>query len=90
MLNEISNVLTKFINIKYASNLSGEEGEQKYYAVDDCNIISIKGMQIWLVGIIDTESKHFRIEPVLNRDAETLKQFITRYWAKGNFIIIEG
>ena len=54
------------------------------------NIISKKGIQICFLGIIDTESKDFRIEPVLNRDAETLKQFITRYVAKGNFIITDG
>ena len=90
VFNEIRNVLIKFINIEYASNLLGEEGEQKYFAVDECNIISIKGIQIWLLGIIDTASKDFRIEPVLNRDAETLKQFITRNVAKGNFIITEG
>ena len=43
-----------------------------------------------MLWIIDTDSKDFRIEPVLNRDAETLKQFITRYVSKGNFIITDG
>ena len=68
----------------------GEESEHNYFSLDECNIISIKGIQIWLLGIIDTESKDFRIEPVLNRDAETLKVFIPRYVAKGNFIITDG
>ena len=43
-----------------------------------------------MLGIIDTESKNFRIEAVLNREACALKHFIIRYEAKGNFIITDG
>ena len=87
---EIRNILIKFINIEYSSYLLGDENQNKYFVVDECNIISIKGIQICLLGIIDIESKDFRIEEELNREAYTLKHFITRYVAKGNYIITDG
>ena len=43
--------------------------------------------QIWILGIIDTSSKEFRIEGSISRNSETLKKFINKIVKSGNTII---
>ena len=87
---EMTQIISKYLNIEYQSNLLGELNLCKYYSVDECNIITIKDTHVWLLGIIDNETKDFRIEPTLSRDSATLKNFINKYIPTGNYIVTDG
>ena len=47
-------------------------------------------MQIWVLGIISSVSKKFRIEVVSNRNSATIKNFIRRHIETGNVIFSDG
>ena len=63
---EMRKIISKYINIKYQTTLLGELNLHEYYSVDECNILTIKGTHIWLLGIIDNENKDFQIEHTLS------------------------
>ena len=46
--------------------------------------------QIWLIGLINTETKDFRIEAVLERNSEILEKIIRHHVSIGNNIITDG
>ena len=48
------------------------------------------GEQIWILGIMDNNSKDFRLEAVKQRNSETLKTFILNNIECGNKIISDG
>lgn len=48
------------------------------------------GTQFWVLGIINTQTKEFRIEPVQVRDTPMIKSFISRHTKRGNNITTEG
>lgn len=82
--------LSKYLYIEYQTNMLCYPNEEKYFSIDECNIISINNKSIWLLGIINNNTKNFRIEPVINRDADTIKTFLTKYVGSGNRIVIDG
>ena len=82
--------LSKYLYIEYQTNVLGYPNEEKYFSIDECNIISINNKSIWLLGIINNNTKNFRIEPVINRDADTIKTFLTKYVGSGNRIVTGG
>ena len=87
---DIRKVICKSLKIEYQSTLLGNENEWKYYSADESLINHYNGKQIWLLGICDNNTKEFRIEASYDRDAETLKEFITSFVKKGNNIITDG
>ena len=64
--------------IEYESGKLGYTNENKYFSCDECNIVSIGNKSIWLLGIIDNETKNFRIAPTIERDSSSLKDFIIK------------
>ena len=45
---------------------------------------------IWIIGIIDNQTKDFRLIASKERDNDTLKAFISKITPNGNFIITDG
>ena len=64
--------------------------ENKYFSVDESNILTIDSIHIWLLGIIDNQTKNFILTPTLYRDTATLKSFIEKNVARGNHIVTDG
>ena len=87
---EIRNIIPKYLFLEYERNLLGSRHENKFYAIDECNILNIGNIHIWLLGIIETGTKNFLLAPTLSLDSDTLKNFITKYVEKGNQIITDG
>ena len=48
------NIISKYLLIEYESNVLGARNENKYFSIDECNILNIDNIHIWLLGIIDT------------------------------------
>ena len=85
---EIRTVLTKYYNILYQSEILG---------MKDCHFCSESLFshtdnedKIWVLGIIDNQTKDFRLNISLKRDQNVLKSFITIYVELGNTIITDG
>ena len=53
-------------------------------------IYPFKSKQIWVLNIINTVNKDFRINVTLSRDTPNLKKFITYFVPPGNNIITDG
>ena len=87
---EMRITILKYIMIEYESGKLGYFDENKYFSCDECNIVSIGNTSIWLLGIIDNETKNFRISPTIERDTSNLKAFITKHVERGNHIVTDG
>ena len=77
---EMRTAISKYIVIDYESRYLGDLNDNKYFSVDESNILTIGATHIWLLGIIDNQIKYFRLTPTLNRDTFTLKNFIEKIW----------
>jgi len=90
VFHEIRKTINKYLKIYYQSQAFGEENANRYFSCDESLINHINGRQIWLIGLTDNTSKELRCEFVDNRDANTLKYFITAYVNKGNHMVTDG
>ena len=88
---EIRDVIVKYYNVVYQSEILGPKDSHKNYSADESLLSHTnEGEQIWILGIIDKISKDFRLNLTLDRNQETLKNFITRYVEPGNTIVTDG
>lgn len=88
---EIRTVITKYYNILYQSEILGMKDCHKQFSEDESLLSHTdNGDKIWVLGIIDNQTKEFRLNISLKRDQNALKSFITRYVEPGNTIIIDG
>ena len=88
---EIRNVIGKYYNILYQSEILGEKDAHRNFSVDEslfCH--NQNGEDIWVLGIVDNISKDFRLEITNQWNQQVLKKFITTYVETGNTIITEG
>lgn len=75
---EMMDTISKYILIDYESRFLGYLNKNKYFWIDGCNIITIGSINIWLFGIIDNDTKEFRLTPTINWDQDALKNFIEK------------
>ena len=71
----------------YHTEILGDTNYGGYFAADESLFGHRDNTQIWILGIIETSSKKFRIEKSLSRNADTLKKFISKFVKSGNTII---
>lgn len=77
--------------IEYSTEKFGEENEQKYYAIDECLFShDVNRNQLWVIGLIETTNKDFRLVLARNRDADTIKTFVERTIPIGNCLVTDG
>ena len=77
------------MKILYASESISSKNKNEFFSMDESLINHKKGRQIWLLGVINNQSKEFRIEGTFNRDASTIAKFIQNYIEKGNTIVFD-
>ena len=46
--------------------------------------------QIWLIGLINTRNKNFKIEPLKSKDSDILEKIIRHHIGIGNNIVTDG
>ena len=76
--------------IVYGSEPIGETNGGGFYSFDESLFNHINDSQLWCLGIINNQTKVFRIEAALNKSEETLKNFIFKLVPSGNTIISDG
>ena len=88
---EIRKIIYKYYLIEYETETLGTENANHFYAVDESNMAKdLNGNKIWCLGIKETQGPNFRIVLTRERDAATLKRFITKFIPAGNNIISDG
>ena len=87
---EIRNVIYNFMLIVYCSEPIGETNGRGFYSVDESLFNHINDSQEWCLGIVNNQTKVFRIEAALYRSEETLKKFIFKFVPTGNTISSDG
>lgn len=86
---KIRKSIYEYYLLQYATDIFAEENTWEYFATDESLFTHIKGKQIWVLNIINTATKEFRIMVTLNRDTANLKKFITYFVPAGNNIITD-
>lgn len=90
ILTILKQCIAHYFKDKYEIELLATENENKKFAVDETLITHINGHQVWLVGIINTQTKDFRLIPVYNRNYTILNYIITKFVEKGNVLISDS
>ena len=75
MLNFYRSIFFRPISVK---------NKNEYFIIDESDFTSLFGKPSWVLDIIRSFSKKFRIELVDNKNTETIKNFINRY-RKGKY-----
>lgn len=84
------NIIHRFLFIKYQTELLGELNQAGFFSCDESLFGHCHGNQIWILGIINNNTKEFRLEGSFNRDSVTLEKFIKKFVLTGNNIITDG
>ena len=90
MFKEIRKTIYLYYLLKYESEEFAEENKWAYYATNESLFIHIRNNSIWVLNIINTNTKDFCFEVTKSREATKLKKFITKYVPEGNYIITGG
>ena len=67
-----------------------KEKKNDFFAVDESLFGQVDGNQFWMIGIINNKDRDFQIEPTFTWNIADLKNFISKYVAKGNSICTNG
>ena len=87
----IRNIITKYYNILYQSELLGDKDKNGVYSIDESLFVTdANNNQIWAIGAVDNISKDFRVDIAFKRDESILKKFIITHIESGNKIITDG
>ena len=76
--------------IQYQTEEFGIQDNNDFYAVDKSLFTHHNNEQIWVLDIVNTDTKDFRILTVKNHDSDTLQNFITKFVPTGNNIVTDG
>ena len=87
---EIRDVIYRYLRLLYGSESLEEANHIDYYSIDESLFGHRNNKQIWILGAINNRTKDFRLEAVLSRDSETLKDFITTYVPRGSNIVTDS
>lgn len=89
-INLIRKSIAQYLKEIYQNKMC-EDNESAYIAIDEslfCHTGSNEN--IWLIGLINTNTKYFRIEAVKERNADILEKIIRHHIGRGNTIITDG
>lgn len=81
---KIRNIIYKYLEVIYETELLGEENENAFFSVDENLFGHINSDQFWLPGIINNQTREFRIELTNSRPSASIKRFISKHVKKGN------
>ena len=69
---ELRKIIYKYMKILYKSEPISVKNKNEFFSMDE-NLINHKnGRQIWLLVVINNQTKDFRIEGTFNRDSSSI------------------
>ena len=88
---EMRKVIYLYYLFEFTVEEFSDEDTHKYYSVDESYFNKSRmGEQIWILEIMNNDTKNFRIVASKTRDGVTLKAFITCFIKRGNYIVSDG
>ena len=82
--------ISHYMRDVYELEILANENEHRKIAVDESLFTHVNNKPLWVIGLIDTNSKKFRLIPSFSRDGPKLKSIITKYVMRGNIIITDS
>ena len=79
--------IANFIRSTYCIDPLAYKNGNQYISCDESLFTHTAGIQQWVVGLLNTQTKNFRIELVDAREQTTLKTIITKHVLPGNNIV---
>ena len=67
-----------------------DENANRKIAIGESLFTHYENKQIWVIGMIDTNTNEFRIVPTFSRNSNTLKDIVLRYIRPGNTLITDA
>ena len=65
------------------------ENNDEFFATDESEFTHLNGDQIWVLNLVNTTTKDFRLVVTKNRNTKTLQKFICKYVPPGNNIVTD-
>ena len=90
ILEKLRTSIAHYIYDNYTIESISKKNANEIFIIDESEFTSLCGTQIWVLGIISSVSKKFRIEVVSDRNTSTIKSFINRHIETGNVIVSDG
>ena len=90
ILLKLRHIIAHFLRDKYEIEDFTKENNNQKIAIDESCFTHIENKQVWVIGLINTVSKEFRLIPTFKRDSIALKEIIHKYVKRGNYIISDG
>jgi transposase-like protein len=90
ILDNMRYIIAHYLKETYNLEKITELNKHDNISVDESLFVHINNQQLWVVGIINNNSREIRLEIVENRSAETMKKIITTLIPKGNRIITDA
>ena len=78
------------IRDKYELEILAEENNNRTIAIDESLFTHFNNRQVWVIGLIDTQSKDFRLVSSFTRDTSKLKKIVKKFVKSGNTIISDS
>ena len=90
ILTNVRKYLAQYLKEVYMYPLV-EANKSEYVAVDESLFCHTNmNEQIWLIGLINTRNKNFRLEAVTRRDGDILQRIIRQHIGTGNNVVTDG
>ena len=90
VFNNIRETLYYYYSIVYEVEEFGIEGSEDFYSCDESLFTHFNNEAIWVLNVVNTDSKEFRIVATTSRDGEILKKFITKFVPSDSKIVTDG
>jgi len=90
ILEKLREVICHYLYDIYKIEPISTKNAQEYFIVDESEFTSLLNKPIWVIGIIYSLNKKFRIEIIEDRNSESIKSFIKRHISTGNIIVCDG
>ena len=87
---KIRQCIAHYIRDKYELEILAEENKNRTIAIEESLFTHINNRQVLVIGLIDTQSKDFRLVSSFTRDASKLKKILRKFVKSGNTIISDS
>lgn len=66
------------------------QNKNEYFSVDESDFVKINGQILWVIGVLNNETYHLRLEVSYTRNEDVLKKIIRTHIKSGNYKVRDG
>ena len=79
ILIKLRQIIAYFLRDKYELEVFADENKNQKIAIDESLFTHIDKKQIWVIGLINSQTKEFRLIPSFKRDSATIKRIVQKF-----------